>query len=206
VLANHDVVREVTRYGDGELGRRRARAAALLMLALPGSAYVYQGEELGLEEVRDIPDALRQDPVFARTKGERPGRDGCRVPIPWSGDAPSFGFNDGTASWLPQPAHWAELTAELQSDDPTSMLALYREAIRLRHELDALGDGSLEWVEAPSGVLAFVRPDGFACVTNVSDATVAVPPGLPNAVLLASDLASTPAALAPDTTIWLSAH
>ena len=96
VLSNHDVVRHVTRYGGGELGRRRARAAALLMFALPGGAYVYQGEELGLAEVVDLPDDVRQDPTFRRTEGDERGRDGCRVPIPWSGDEPPFGFGPGT--------------------------------------------------------------------------------------------------------------
>ena len=92
------------------LRRRRAaagdaaRAAALLMFALPGGAYVYQGEELGLDEVEDLPDEVRQDPTFLRTGGERKGRDGCRVPIPWGGDAPPFGFGPGPSAWLPQPA------------------------------------------------------------------------------------------------------
>ena len=104
VLSNHDVIRHVTRYGGGELGRRRARAAALLMLALPGGAYVYQGEELGLEEILDLPDELRQDPTFLRTGGAQKGRDGCRVPLPWSGAEPPFGFGPGSTTWLPQPA------------------------------------------------------------------------------------------------------
>ena len=82
VLSNHDVVREVTRYGGGVQGLARSKAATLAMLALPGSAYIYQGEELGLPEV-DVPDKDRQDPAFFRGAG--PGRDGCRVPMPWSG-------------------------------------------------------------------------------------------------------------------------
>ena len=108
VLSNHDVVRHVTRYGGGALGVRRARAAALLMLALPGGAYVYQGEELGLPEVHDLPDEVRQDPTFLRTGGAERGRDGCRVPIPWSGSASPFGFGPaGRRPWLPQPSTWA---------------------------------------------------------------------------------------------------
>src|SRR3712207_6051396 len=114
VLSNHDVIRHVTRYGGGEHGVRRARAAALLTLALPGGAYVYQGEELGLPEVEDLPDDVRQDPAFRRTGGEERGRDGCRVPLPWSGTGPSFGFGPGPESWLPQPPEWADLTAERQ--------------------------------------------------------------------------------------------
>src|SRR5690606_25514728 len=105
-----------------------------LMLALPGSAYVYQGEELGLPEVEDMPDECRQDPTFARSGGADLGRDGCRVPLPWSGDAAPFGFSgsDRTTTWLPQPADWTSLTRERQHDDPDSMLQLYRRAIELR--------------------------------------------------------------------------
>lgn len=174
VLSNHDVTRPVTRYGrkgntgfdfadrlhgtpvDRALGTRRARAAALLTLALPGAAYVYQGEELGLWEVEDIPAALRQDPVFARTGGTDPGRDGCRVPLPWSGDASPFGFGDGEP-WLPQPPEWAAYTVEAQERDPDSMLALYRRALDLRRTHPALGDGSLRWLPAPHG-RAGLRP------------------------------------------------
>ena len=107
VLSNHDVTRHPTRFGGGAIGLRRARAATLLSLALPGGAYIYQGEELGLEEVLDIPDGLRQDPIFARTNGERVGRDGCRVPLPWAGDEAPFGFGPSGTPWLPQPASWA---------------------------------------------------------------------------------------------------
>jgi alpha-glucosidase len=167
VLSNHDVMRHVSRYGGGELGTRRARAAALLMLALPGGAYVYQGEELGLPEVTDLPDEVRQDPVFFRTKGKQRGRDGCRVPLPWSGQTPPFGFGPpGSKPWLPQPRNWASLTVEHQSEDEGSMLALYRRALHLRRELPAL-----EWVLADSSpeVVAFRREPGFVCVVNVGD-------------------------------------
>jgi alpha-glucosidase len=124
VLSNHDQVRHPTRYGGGELGQRRARAAALLLLALPGGAYLYQGEELGLEEVADLPDDVRQDPTFRRTSGAVRGRDGCRVPLPWEGDRPSFGFGPGPASWLPQPAAWAASARDRQEAQPNSMLNL----------------------------------------------------------------------------------
>ena len=112
MLENHDVTRVPTRYGGGEEGRRRARAAALLLLGLPGAAFVYQGQELGLAEV-EIPDELRQDPIFFRTNGARPGRDGCRVPIPWSGGPPGFGFTTGEP-WLPMPDAWRDETVEAQ--------------------------------------------------------------------------------------------
>ena len=118
VLSNHDVTRHPTRFGGGELGLRRAKAATLLMLSLPGGAYIYQGEELGLEEVLDIPGELRQDPIFARSGGERVGRDGCRVPLPWSGTEAPFGFGPAGTPWLPQPASWADLTVAAQDGDP----------------------------------------------------------------------------------------
>ena len=211
VLSNHDVTRHVTRYGregdtgfsfadrlherpvDRELGTRRARAAALLTLALPGGLYVYQGEELGLWEVLDIPDELRQDPVFARTHGADPGRDGCRVPLPWSGSEPPFGF--GPSAWLPQPSEWASYTAEAEAADPSSMLSLYREGLRLRRELP---DGELEWLSLGEGVLAFTRAPGFTFVLNFSASPVPLPDG---EILLASGPAGVE--LPTDTAVWL---
>jgi alpha-glucosidase len=169
VLSNHDVVRQVTRYGGGELGRDRARAAALLMLALPGGAYVYQGEELGLPEVTELPDGVRRDPAFLRTGGADRGRDGCRVPMPWSGPRPPFGFGPSGESWLPQPEDWVELTVEQQAADPSSTLALYRDALALRRELPALGDGQQAWMEAGPDLLALRREPGFVCVVNFGD-------------------------------------
>jgi alpha-glucosidase len=169
VLSNHDVTREVTRYGGGALGTRRARAAAMLMLALPGGAYLYQGEELGLPEVTELPGEVRRDPMFSLSGGAEPGRDGCRVPLPWSGDRPPYGFGPGGRPWLPQPPAWAELTVERQRADLGSTLAMYRRAIELRRQLPALGDGDLEWLDAGPGVLAFRREPGFRCVVNLGD-------------------------------------
>ena len=223
VLSNHDVTRHVTRYGrvdssfsfearragvrtDLGLGRTRARAATLLTLALPGSVYVYQGEELGLEEVDAIPDELRQDPMWHRSGHENPGRDGCRVPLPWSGTASPFGFSpDGAAEpWLPQPAHWADRTVQAQSGAVDSMLELYRTALRTRAAEAALGDGAIRWLPAPDGVLAFARDDstggGVLCVTNLTAAPVALPDHA--GVLLASGPV-TGADLPADTTAWL---
>jgi alpha-glucosidase len=213
VLSNHDVQRHVTRYGGAEdgLGLRRARAAALLMLALPGSAYMYQGEELGLEEVLDLPVELLQDPQRFRSADGVSGRDGCRVPLPWSGTAPPFGFTplniaDG---WLPAPARWADRTVEAQWQEPDSMLELYREALRLRRQHPALGDGALEWAEAPSGVLVFSREPGFVCTVNTGEVAVELP--VPGTVLLASGPVryveaardgETAVVLPPDTTVW----
>ncbi|MEH0935804.1 glycoside hydrolase family 13 protein [Micromonospora psammae] len=219
VLSNHDVTRHVTRYGredttfsfakkregifsDLELGTTRARAAALLSLALPGAAYVYQGEELGLAEVEDIPPERRTDPMWPRSGYVDPGRDGCRVPLPWSGEEPPFGFSpDGSASpWLPQPADWKDRTVQAQTGDAHSMLELYRAAIAIRRVDPALGDGELHWLPAPERVLAFSRGGGFRCLVNLSDAPVPLPAR--GQLLLASgplddDL------LPPDTAVWL---
>ncbi len=197
VLSNHDVVRHTTRLG-GSLAR--ARAATLLMLALPGSAYLYQGEELGLPEVTDLPDEVRQDPAFFRggraTGAVGPGtdtesapdgvaaggqdgfRDGCRVPLPWSGELPPYGFGPG-GSWLPQPADWGGLTVAAQTGDPASTLELYRAALELRRRLPGLGDGPMSWAPAPDGVLAFTRP-GLLCTVNTLGHDVGLPaPGTP---------------------------
>ncbi|MFE5810398.1 alpha-amylase family glycosyl hydrolase [Streptomyces sp. NPDC056491] len=152
VLSNHDVVRHVTRYGCGARGLARARAAALLMLALPGSAYIYQGEELGLPEVVDLPDGARQDPAFLRTAGQDGLRDGCRVPLPWSGAEPPYGFGP-TDSWLPQPAGWGDLSVAAQTGDPHSTLELYRAALELRRAMPGLGAP-----EAGSGPAAGAGP------------------------------------------------
>ncbi|MEY9940683.1 glycoside hydrolase family 13 protein [Streptacidiphilus sp. MAP5-3] len=195
VLSNHDVTRHATRFanepststqirtpGDRELGLRRARAATLLMLALPGSAYLYQGEELGLPDVTDLPDEVRQDPSFHRQNGQDGYRDGCRVPLPWSGSAAPFGFGpaEGGPSWLPQPPGWAELSVEMQTGDPTSTLELYRSALAIRAEHPALGAGDgVDWLDAPEGVLAF-RRGAFTCVANTGSAPVRLPvPGRP---------------------------
>jgi alpha-glucosidase len=189
VLSNHDMKRHVTRYGGGEAGQRRARAAALLMLALPGSAYVYQGEELGLPEVLDIPVEFLVDPQGIQSGDPSKGRDGCRVPLPWSGSAPAYGFGPAgsAASWLPAPASWAALSVEAESGDPGSMLELYRSALALRHELADLGadsaDSTLTWLDAPSRVLAFRRGE-FVCTVNTSSEPVTL--AAPGALLLSS--------------------
>ncbi|MCX5119457.1 glycoside hydrolase family 13 protein [Micromonospora sp. NBC_00362] len=219
VLSNHDVTRHVTRYGradtrfsfaakregtptDLELGTRRARAAALLSLSLPGAAYVYQGEELGLYEVEDIPYALRQDPMWERSGRIDPGRDGCRVPLPWGGDEPPFEFSpEGAAApWLPQPADWKDRTASAQTGDSASMLELYRAAIQARKADPALGDGELTWLPAPDGVLAFHRGGGFTCLVNLSAAPVPMPAR--GELLLASGPLDD-GLLPSDTAVWL---
>ncbi|MEI5102547.1 glycoside hydrolase family 13 protein [Streptomyces sp. PmtG] len=215
VLSNHDVTRHATRFanpaglgtqlrtpGDRALGLRRARAASLLMLALPGSAYLYQGEELGLPDVTDLPDEARQDPSFHRAQGQDGFRDGCRVPIPWTKDGSSYGFGSG-GSWLPQPEGWGELSVQAQTGDPASTLELYREALRVRRTRPELGAGdAIEWLDAPEGVLAFGRP-GFVCTANTTGAAVRMP--APGRLLLASgdiEAASADVELPADTTAW----
>ena len=194
VLSNHDRVRHATRYGlpvdtdnnewlmhgpyeilDADLGLRRARAATLLLLALPGSTYVYQGEELGLHEVYDLPHDVLDDPVWARSEHTFKGRDGCRVPMPWTADGPSFGFGSA-GSWLPQPASFATVAASAQDGVTGSTLELYRAAIALRREL---------WVNAPdlvwdneerNNVLSFTR-GSLRCVINLGDDAIDLPNG-----------------------------
>jgi alpha-glucosidase len=214
VLSNHDVTRHPTRFGnppggtqlrtpgDRELGLRRARAATLLMLALPGSAYLYQGEELGLPDVTDLPDEVRQDPSFFRASGQDGFRDGCRVPLPWSGGAAPYGFGptEGGPSWLPQPADWAELSVEAQTGDPTSTLELYRSALAVRRQQPGLGAGDgVEWLDAPAGVLMF-RRDGFVCVANTTGAPVELT--VPGMLLLSSVQDQQPGVLPSDSTSW----
>ncbi|WP_217207617.1 glycoside hydrolase family 13 protein [Streptomyces sp. AC550_RSS872] len=183
VLNNHDQVRTVTRYGEPAtegtgLGAARARAAALLMLALPGAAYIYQGEELGLPEVVDLPDDVLTDPIFHRTGSRARIRDGCRVPLPWSGQASPFGFTSGAESakpWLPQPEYFAEYATDRALADTRSFWHLYRDGLQLRDALPQLGEGTLRWLDSPPGVLAFVRGDGLVCAVNFGTAPTPAP-------------------------------
>ena len=219
VLSNHDVIRHATRLAlnrrrlvgsglgpttpdkpDPALGLRRARAATTLMLALPGSAYVYQGEELGLPEVIELPDEVRQDPTWFRSEGTSYGRDGCRVPIPWLAAAPSYGFGPGSASWLPQPAEWARLARDVQAGDPGSTLNLYRRLLALRRE-HALGEGTLEWLPGyPADVLAF-RNGAVTVIANVGQHAVPIPEA---AELLAASQPLDTGAVPADTTVWIA--
>ena len=198
VLSNHDVVRHATRLGypqepglqkiegigaedpqpDAALGLRRARAASAVMLALPGSAYLYQGEELGLPEATHLPDEARQDPTFARTHGASTGRDGCRVPVPWEGGVPSYGFGPGDRSWLPQPVEYGLLAADRQRHVPESTLELYTRLLAVRREL-RLGRGTLAWLDGfPDDVLAFsvTSAEGSVVVlANLGDTPLPLP-------------------------------
>jgi alpha-glucosidase len=219
VLSNHDVTRPVTRYGredssfaflakrfgvptDLELGTRRARAAALLTAALPGSLYVYQGDELGLPEV-ELPREVLQDPMHHRSGGVDPGRDGCRVPLPWSGTTAPFGFSPAGASadpWLPQPEDWSRYTVDAEAADPRSMLSLYRAALGIRRSSPELGDGPLTFLELGPDVLAFRRGSGFVSITNFAGTAIPLPAG---EVVLTSEELTVDGELPPDSTAWL---
>ena len=220
VLSNHDVVRHASRLaltaenpqgaGIGPkspgqpnpvVGLRRARAATSLMLGLPGSAYIYQGEELGLPEVIDLPDSARQDPTWFRTNGERYGRDGCRVPLPWEPGTPGYGFNSTGASWLPQPADWDRFARASQLDVPGSTLELYRAALALRAS-NSLGLGQLEWIDGLGPDVVAFRNGAITVVANTGASAIELPAG--RVVLASEPLVGSE--LPGDTTVWLAAE
>jgi alpha-glucosidase len=187
---------------DAERGARRARAAALLTFALPGSVYVYQGDELGLPEAWHLPFEVLQDPIWEDSGHTKKGRDGCRVPIPWEPTGPSLGFGDAKG-WLPQPEEFARLAASVQADDPTSTLNLYREALGIRRERVRAAGGveiRADWIDLGSDVVAFERSDGLRCVVNMGDDAIALPAG--DVVLASSPIDGT--LLPPDTAVWLT--
>jgi alpha-glucosidase len=218
VLSNHDVVRHVTRYGlrevpdardwlldgdrsllDEKAGLRRGRAATLLILALPGSAYLYQGEELGLPEVHDLPLEVLDDPVWDRSGHTQKGRDGCRVPIPWTGDRASFGFgSDG--SWLPQPQGWDALSVAAQEGVPGSTLELYRTTLEMRAK-HLSGDESLEWVGSAPETLGFRRGAGVTVLVNFGRDPIPLPQG----EVLVSSHNIVDGMLPPDSAVWVVA-
>ncbi|MFF0495778.1 glycoside hydrolase family 13 protein [Nocardia aobensis] len=198
-LSNHDIEREVTRYGGGASGIARARAMIMLELALPGAAFVYNGAELGLPNVDDLPEEVLQDPVWERSGHTERGRDGCRVPIPWEGTDPPFGFTAGPGSWLPIPAEWADRTVAAQRESPDSTLSLYRAALRVRGTRAEFDGDTVDWLDAPEGCLVFRRPGGLICVLNASAAPIALPPG----TMLLASAPPHGALLAPESTAWL---
>ncbi|GAA1835432.1 glycoside hydrolase family 13 protein [Microlunatus capsulatus] len=218
VLSNHDVVRHPTRYGlpadvdtrawlmsegadpvaDEARGLRRARAATALMLALPGSSYLYQGEELGLPEVADLPTELLQDPTWENSGHTEKGRDGCRVPLPWTAEGPSLGFGSGPG-WLPQPAGFAALSAQAQTGAAGSTLELYRSALRLRRQLQ--GEETFTWVSSDGPVLHFERPGGWHCVTNFGSDPAPLPEGQ---LVLSSAVGPVVDQLPGETTVWFT--
>jgi alpha-glucosidase len=220
VLSNHDQIRHATRLAldpnaktadritgigpltepkpDRLLGLARSRAASAMMLALPGVAYMYQGEELGLPDSIDIPDDKRQDPTFFRTAGASYGRDGCRVPIPWEADATNYGFGPAGEPWLPQPAVYRDYARDLQQGDPASTLSLYTSALAIRKDR-ALGDGELVWIEGtPENVLGFRNGDVTVFI-NYSSEDFTLPAG--EIILDSAD--SSDGVLAPASTVWM---
>ncbi|MDD7939392.1 alpha-amylase family glycosyl hydrolase [Actinomycetospora lutea] len=227
VLSNHDVVRHPSRYGrparereevptsavppsadappDLALGLRRARAALLLEAALPGGMYVYQGEELGLPEVEDIPESALQDPTWERSGHTVRGRDGCRVPLPWSAtEGASTGFSpDGAdAPWLPQPSWWAAYAADRQQGDPDAVLELYRAVLHRRRAHPALGDGEMTWISAPGDTLLHLRREpGFACLVNLGEEPVDLPP---HDEVLQTSVPLEDGRLGTDAAVWLA--
>ena len=217
VLSNHDVLRHATRYGlpsdtdyqewlmngpaelcDRNLGRLRARAVTMMLLALPGSTYIYQGEELGLHEVNDLPNDVLDDPVWRRSENTRKGRDGCRVPIPWTRSGPSFGFGN-SAPWLPQPAEFGAQSVEAQNGVEGSVLELYRSAIAMRSAY-WVDSGDLTWLDLHEDVIAFQR-NGFACITNFGESDVTLPSG---DVILASTQPDRDGMIGSNTTVWIN--
>lgn len=221
VLSNHDVVRHASRLGlpigtprpngigaddaqpDAVAGLRRARAATTLMLALPGGAYLYQGEELGLPDHTTMPDAVRQDPTFARTHGKELGRDGCRVPLPWSKDEPAFGFNRTGNAWLPQPTVYGDLAVDQQEGVAGSTLELYRELLRIRKERD-LGEGALSVLDEGADVLA-ARVETRAGTTQVLVNFGAEPVEIPSgATVLVASEPDVDTVLPTDTAVWFT--
>ncbi len=215
VMSNHDTVRHASRLGlrrpgarpmgidaageqpDEVLGLRRARAAVLLTLALPGSAYLYQGEELGLPEHTTMAAHHRQDPAFHRTGGEEIGRDGSRVPLPWQASTPSLGFGPGARTWLPQPDSFARYAVDQQDGVPGSTLELYREALRLRRTYE-LGQGRLRWQEAEPNVVVFDN-EGVRVAVNLGPREAALPAG---EVLVSSQPLDTPGRLPGNAAVW----
>jgi alpha-glucosidase len=219
VLSNHDVVRHASRLAltaenlqgagigpdspglpDPVVGLRRARAATAVMLALPGSAYIYQGEELGLPEDIYLPDSARQDPTWFRSNGERYGRDGCRVPIPWEAGAPTYGFGPASSdkSWLPQPSDWDRFARDAQEGVAGSTLELYKLALELRSRFD-LGTGSVEWLPGYGPDVVAFRNNGVTVIANTGATPVELPVG--DALLSSEELSE--AALPADTAVWL---
>jgi alpha-glucosidase len=196
------VDRAATRFGSGgigvERGVARARAAALVQFSLPGAVYVYNGDELGLANV-ELPDWALQDPSWERSGHTERGRDGERVPLPWDGDEPPFGFSTGESSWLPMPPEWKSVTVAAQEDDPDSTLHLYRRALALRHSDSDLLTGLFGWVDdADDDVLAY-RRGSIHVVVNTGDEAVRLPPG---EVLLASAPVSE-GSLPADAAVWV---
>jgi alpha-glucosidase len=216
VLNNHDVIRHASRFGgdygratasDGigpnnpqpnnELGLQRARAATMFMLGLPGASYIYQGEELGLPEHTTISPEHRQDPTFFRTSGQRVGRDGCRVPLPWEKGNASNGFSESGLAWLPQPGSYADLSLDQQESDSSSTLNLYRQMLKLRKN-HKLGEGAFNWLS--QGEVLSYQNGSVAVIHNFSTEPIALPDG---ELLLSSLPLNAQGQLNPNDSAWV---
>ena len=171
----------------------------MVMLALPGSVFIYNGEELGLPDVLDLPEEVLQDPTWERSGHTERGRDKCRVPIPWSGDTPPFGFSTGADTWLPMPRDWAALTVEKQRADADSTLSFFQRALELRRRRAEFDGDDIDWLSAPSAALIFRRHGGLVCALNAGDRPITVPPG----ELMLSSVALQDGKLPPDAAAWL---
>jgi alpha-glucosidase len=228
-LNNHDAQRSVTRYGrkdavtrgfqagaitnddapvDVALGETRARAAVLVVMALPGCVYLYAGEELGLPEVLDLPDSARQDPVFFNTGGVTRGRDGCRIPLPWTADgAGSNGFSPATstsAPWLPLPDYWSRYSIDSQERDAASFLSLYRSAGGIRKLSADLRSDAFDWVDGEHADLILFRRGNITVAANLTASPVALRT-TPGTVLLTSSWDHHDSHVVPaNTTVWFS--
>lgn len=197
-LSNHDVEREVTRYGGGAVGTSRARAMMLVELALPGACFLYNGSEIGLPNA-ELPDSALQDPTWERSGRTERGRDGCRIPMPWEGSEPPFGFTSGADTWLPIPADWAPLTVESQLERIDSTLSLYRSALELRAQRPEFSGDDVDWYGSPEDCFAFRRTGGLVCVLNASDGPITMPPG----EVLLSSAPLEAGKLVPNAAAWL---
>ena len=200
VLSNHDIDRHVTRFGGGQVGSARGRAAALLQLSLPGAVYLYNGDELGLPNVDDLPDSVLQDPAWERSGHTVRGRDGERVPMPWEGDTPPFGFSSSSTTWLPLPTSWRPLTVARQLDEVDSTLSLYRRALDYRAKSATLHGDEFSWIGSPDDTLAFRRGDDFVVAVNFGDVPAPMPPGQ---VVLASGPLDGDGVLPANTAVWM---
>jgi alpha-glucosidase len=199
-LENHDVVRAPSRYGGGAIGQDRARAMALVTLALPGAVFLYNGQELGLANV-ELPDEALRDPTWERSGHTVRGRDGCRIPIPWRGDTPPFGFSTSTDTWLPMPPEWAALTVEKQLADADSTLSFFQHALEIRRSRAEFAGEGIDWLDIAPDALAFARHGGgLRCVLNIGKRPLPLPDG---EVLLAS-APTVDGKLPPNAAVWLA--
>jgi alpha-glucosidase len=227
VLENHDVTRTPDRFALGiiggkggttairhgdpakldlNVGRQRAVAGTLLMLALPGGAYIYQGQEIALPEVRDLPESALQDPTWFQSNKKDRGRDGCRVPIPWtSNSAGAFGFSSDTSitsdqTWLPQSPWMGQYAVDAQQGQEFSPLEVTRRALEIRKNESGLGDGPIEWLDFGKEILAFERPGDFVCVVNFGSKAFTLPR---HTDVLVSTQPIVSGVLPADTAVWL---